>query len=274
MKKQKDYAFTHFEAETLLAAIASMEKLGPVEFTFLSVEVDDATWNHDSAAEFMADYRRCGSRSMLMGRTKDRKAGLSVRTCGAHQLTPGGERAWGWETQIEVQAPTREAVETIFAVFEASLESAREVPSPPPPKPPPKPTIFIGHGRSPAWRDLKDHLHEHHGYPVEAFETGARAGHTIRDVLEGMLEKAALALLVMTAEDEQADGAMRARENVVHEAGLFQGKLGFRRGIIVLENGCNEFSNIHGIVQIRFSKGNIRETFGDVLATLKREFPG
>jgi hypothetical protein len=43
--------------------------------------------------------------------------------------------------------------------------------------------------------------------------------------------------------------------------------------IVLLEEGAKKFSNIAGIHQIRFSKGNIRETFGDVLATLRREFP-
>jgi predicted nucleotide-binding protein len=56
--------------------------------------------------------------------------------------------------------------------------------------------------------------------------TGARAGHTIRDVLEDMLERPSFAVLVMTAEDQTADGESRARQNVVHEVGLFQGKLG------------------------------------------------
>jgi hypothetical protein len=39
----------------------------------------------------------------------------------------------------------------------------------------------------------------------------------------------------------------------------------------MLEEGTEEFSNIAGIQQIRFAKGNIREAFGDVLAVLKRE---
>ena len=40
-----------------------------------------------------------------------------------------------------------------------------------------------------------------------------------------MLDDAAFAFLILTAEDEKADGKMHARMNVVHEAGLFQGRL-------------------------------------------------
>jgi len=61
----------------------------------------------------------------------------------------------------------------------------------------------------------------------------------------------------MTAEEEKADGKMQARMNVVHEAGLFQGRLGFSRAIVMLEKGCDEFSNIEDW-QIRFPKNNIR----------------
>jgi predicted nucleotide-binding protein len=59
-----------------------------------------------------------------------------------------------------------------------------------------------------------------------------------------------------------------------HELGLFQGRLGFARAIVLLEKRVEEFSNIDGIVQIGFDKGRIKETFGDVLATKRREFPG
>lgn len=74
-----------------------------------------------------------------------------------------------------------------------------------------------------------------------------------------------------SGEDQTADGQLRARENVVHKAGLFQGRLGFHRAIVLVEDGVQTFSNIAGITYIRFSKGNIRETFGDVVATIKRE---
>ncbi|MFI5322489.1 MAG: TIR domain-containing protein [Thermodesulfobacteriota bacterium] len=59
--------------------------------------------------------------------------------------------------------------------------------------------------------------------------------------------------------------------NVVHEAGLFQGRLGFTKAIILLEEGCEGFSNIEGLGQIRFPKGNIRAIFDDVRKVLERE---
>jgi len=96
--------------------------------------------------------------------------------------------------------------------------------------------------------------------------------HAIRDILEEMLTRSSFAILVMTGEDETSDGNFRARQNVIHEAGLFQGRLGFNKAIVLLEEDTEEFSNIHGIEQIRFKKENIKETFGEILAVLKREF--
>lgn len=87
-----------------------------------------------------------------------------------------------------------------------------------------------------------------------------------------MTEVSSFAILVMTGEDEGKDGQLKARPNVIHETGLFQGKIGFSRAIVLLEDQTEEFSNLYGIQQIRFTKGNIKETFGDVIATIKREF--
>lgn len=85
-----------------------------------------------------------------------------------------------------------------------------------------------------------------------------------------MAQKSTFALLVLTAEDTTQEGLPRARQNVIHEVGLFQGKLGFNRAIVLLENGVEMFSNMDGVQQIRYQ--NINETFGEVVATIKREF--
>ena len=131
--------------------------------------------------------------------------------------------------------------------------------------------VFLGHGRSPVWRELKDFISDRLNLPVEEFNRVPIAGLTNIDRLSQMLETASIAFLIMTGEDEQSDGKLQARMNVVHEAGLFQGRLGFRRAIIVLENGCEEFSNIAGLGQIRFAKGNIKEAFEEVRQVLERE---
>jgi predicted nucleotide-binding protein len=52
-----------------------------------------------------------------------------------------------------------------------------------------------------------------------------------------MLDDASFAFLVLTAEDERSDATTQARTNVIHEVGLFQGRLGFERAIVLLEEG-------------------------------------
>ena len=54
---------------------------------------------------------------------------------------------------------------------------------------------------------------------MEAYETGARAGHEIRDILEDMKTRSSFALLVLTADDQIGDDLFRARQNVIHETG-------------------------------------------------------
>lgn len=132
-------------------------------------------------------------------------------------------------------------------------------------------SIFIGHGRSPIWRELKDFVQDRLQLPWDEFNREAVAGIGTSDRLEAMLNGASFAFLVMTAEEEHADSTMHARPNVIHEVGLFQGKLGMRRAIVLLEEGCSEFSNIVGLGQIRFPRGNISAVFEEIRRVLERE---
>ncbi|MFA0265470.1 TIR domain-containing protein [Vibrio cyclitrophicus] len=131
--------------------------------------------------------------------------------------------------------------------------------------------VFIGHGRSHHWRDLKDFVSERLNLPWDEFNRVPVAGLTNITRLAQMLDQACIAFLVMSAEDEQADGNHHARMNVIHEVGLFQGRLGFERAIVLLEEGCEEFSNIQGLGQIRYPKGNISAVFEDIRQVLERE---
>ncbi len=131
--------------------------------------------------------------------------------------------------------------------------------------------VFIGHGHSAAWKDLKDFVQYRLCLRWDEFNRVSIAGITNTVRLSQMLDDAAIALLVMTGEDEQVDGTARARMNVIHEAGLFQGRLGFEKAIVILEEGCEEFSNILGLGQIRFPQGKIRDSFEEVRQLMERE---
>lgn len=131
--------------------------------------------------------------------------------------------------------------------------------------------VFIGHGRSEQWRVLKDFLWDKLSLKHEEFNRISAAGIGTQERLNEMLNSCGFAFIVLTAEDLHDDRTLHARENVVHECGLFQGKLGWRKAIVLLEEGCEEFSNIIGLGQIRFPRGNIAGCFEQIRDVLNRE---
>jgi predicted nucleotide-binding protein len=131
--------------------------------------------------------------------------------------------------------------------------------------------VFIGHGRASAWREVKDFVDQRLKLQWEEFNRTPVAGLSAKERLITMLDRASFALLVMTAEDAHADQTVHARANVIHEAGLFQGRLGFERAIILLEDGCEEFTNVVGLCQLRFPKGRVSAIFEDIRAVMERE---
>ena len=130
---------------------------------------------------------------------------------------------------------------------------------------------FIGHGGSLEWLKLRDFLQNTLKLPYEEFNRIPQAGKITSLRLKEMLESCCMAFLIMTGEDEHTDGTLHARENVIHEIGLFQAQLGYEKAIILREEGCEIFSNIQGITYISFPKGNIKAVFEDIRQVLERE---
>ena len=256
MKKTKPYPDVLFDSKTISDAERALRSLIPDNMklhpTIMTVDMDDAQWSFNTFEEFLAATD--GGSSFIYIQSDQSKFALSVSKYEDEEYTV-----------VNITAPSREEIESLSSIFENNKERCRIESEPAQAK------IFIGHGRDSQWRDLKDHLQDQHDYQIVAYEIGSRTGHGIKSVLEEMLEESSIALLVMTGEDKTKQGTLRARQNVVHEAGLFQGKLGFTRVAILREHGTEEFSNLDGIQEIRFPKGKIRETFGDVLAFLNRE---
>lgn len=167
-------------------------------------------------------------------------------------------------TKLESTIGRLELINLEQSFSQAELEATLKVKAKPQ-------AIFIGHGRSKLWSRVKSFLHDDYGIDSFTFESESHVGESIVPVLEGFLEKATFAILILTAEDEVAEGKIRARQNVIHEAGLFQGKLGFKKAILLRQEGLDDFSNVDGLQYIGFSADSIEQTFYDLGRVLKRE---
>lgn len=131
--------------------------------------------------------------------------------------------------------------------------------------------IFIGHGHNTEWIQLEKHLKENLKLPCKSFESEPQAGKHVINILSEMLEACTFAIMVMTAEDETIEQGKRARQNVLHEIGLFQGKLGFNKVILLCQRGVEKFSNVDGLQHLEFEGSNIEKSFHDLDNVLRRE---
>jgi predicted nucleotide-binding protein len=153
--------------------------------------------------------------------------------------------------QMEMPDGALRAIEQILdRVRKAMVRRARATPL----------RVFIGHGHSRVWLALRAYLREELHVDVEEFNEQPAAGVAIHDRLAAMLDHSAAALLVFTGENRDSRGRFsHARENVIHEAGLFQGRLGFDRAVILREQGVAGFSNLDGMNVIQFPRGRLND---------------
>jgi hypothetical protein len=289
-KISKTFPRTRFSARFIREALEKIDKLVAEHFMANHAEV----YEYDNLT--VEDFRISGNRAYLRfgdlelsrGSTE---LGLDALDDWLHELHSEYDSAsmaiygnspnfilnfhnWSGYAVVTVYYPDTLVLKRIVAIFEETFTDfqAPELVEIGVEKT--RPRLFIGHGgSSQEWLQLQNKLQNVHGYEVESFETGARAGHAIRDILEGFLAHDSFAVIVFSKADEREDGSFVARQNVVHEAGLFQGKLGFPRVVILAEDGVQLFSNVDGVQYIKYDTGKIDGAVGDIIGAIEREFP-
>ena len=97
-------------------------------------------------------------------------------------------------------------------------------------------------------------------------------GRTILQKLDEESKKCGYAVIVMTGDDQAGETEVRARENVIHEIGFFQGRYGLDRVCLVYERGVNIPSNISGLGYVPFPKGEVRAAFADLRKEIEAAF--
>ncbi|HYX31338.1 MAG TPA: nucleotide-binding protein [Pyrinomonadaceae bacterium] len=132
---------------------------------------------------------------------------------------------------------------------------------------------FISHGRSPDWREVQDYVEKDLKIDTLELAQEPNKGRTVLQKLNEESDACSFAVVVMTGDDDIGIGAPRARENVMHEIGFFQGKYGLANVCLLHEEGTNIPSNIHGLVYIPFPKGLVSASFGVLGRELRTAFP-
>jgi predicted nucleotide-binding protein len=121
--------------------------------------------------------------------------------------------------------------------------------------------VFITHGNTEEWRKVQPFIEK--DVRIETIELAQQynGGQTIIEKLIANADRCDSAVIVWTGDDVDDAGVRRARENVMHEIGFFQGRYGRGRVILLHEEGVNVPSNLYGLVYSPFPKGTVEASF-------------
>jgi sugar/nucleoside kinase (ribokinase family) len=133
--------------------------------------------------------------------------------------------------------------------------------------------IFIAHGRDSQWLAVKEFIDIECRLPTLAFNSGAWSGKAVTEALERYLEQCSFAVCVLTAEDTHGGNREWARQNVVHEVGLFQGRYGMHRVVLLVEDGCGFVPIAPAEQVVHFPRGAVESTFWRVRRAIRVQFP-
>jgi hypothetical protein len=128
--------------------------------------------------------------------------------------------------------------------------------------------VFISHGGSTSWREVQAFIEKDLKLDSLELAQEANLGRTIPEKLREGAARCDSAVIVMTAEDVTASGEVRARENVIHEVGFFQGSYGPGRVCLLYEEGTNIPTNMQGLVYSAFPAGQVSACFGLLMREL------
>lgn len=133
--------------------------------------------------------------------------------------------------------------------------------------------VFITHGKSHDWRAVQAYVEKDVQLPTIELEQQPNIGRTIIEKLCESAGDCDSAVIVMTGDDVAGD-EVRARENVLHEIGFFQGRYGRDRVVLLHEDGVSIPTNLSGVVYSSFPKGHIAASFHLLQRELKAMYKG
>ena len=227
----------------------------------LTLSRRNLSYDADLVIEYYTLY--ISLRNRLLKESPSLFSDLPKRIIPSPQFTDGNKNSKGYITSQYLRT-LKEDLSYIFEVKSNSRIGEILIEKPQ--------RIFISHGKSTEWYKIQAYLEKTLKYQTLELAQEANLGRTIMQKLNDESNKCSYAIIVMTGDDDLGEDRPRARENVMHEIGFFQGKYGFRNVCLLYEENTSLPSNIHGLVYIPFTNGMIDSTLGALSRELEITF--
>ncbi|MDG4788520.1 PfkB family carbohydrate kinase [Micromonospora sp. WMMD1102] len=91
------------------------------------------------------------------------------------------------------------------------------------------PGVFIAHDEHPQWRVVRLFIEQNCGLPTYELKSSDLDGHNLAALMRQSLARCSFAVCLLSAKGSGPGARSPANQNIVHQAGIFQGRYGFGR---------------------------------------------
>jgi sugar/nucleoside kinase (ribokinase family) len=131
--------------------------------------------------------------------------------------------------------------------------------------------VFLVHNANPQSEEVRRFIEQDCGLRTFELSTSELGEHNLALLMDQHLDRCSFAVCLLGADGGTPGGRVPADQNLVHQAGIFQGRYGFGRVAILAEQGCDTFSNIAGLIRLDFPLRQVDAAFFELERMLERE---
>ncbi|MQY28119.1 hypothetical protein NRB56_37020 [Nocardia sp. RB56] len=133
--------------------------------------------------------------------------------------------------------------------------------------------VLILHDENPQWQDVQRFLERRCGLETDQLGPADFDAGGFEAAVGGPLSRCGFAVCILSARDS-VHGFRQPSQAIVHQVGILQGRYGFGRVAILVEDGCDLFTNLSGLIRLEFPRGRVEAKFLELHRMLLRELPG
>jgi len=131
-------------------------------------------------------------------------------------------------------------------------------------------TIFISHGQNDFYREINNYLVNEYKLPTVYDERDFLKGNTYIENIEMLVNDSSYGLVVLTKDDEFEKEKWRARQNVIHELGIFQNAFGRTNTLVLKEEGVDFPTNLNGMNEYQINLNNHADIYNKIGSWLRQ----